>query len=167
MIAQKTMRGIFFLSTVLAFSVPVALASISFNGNLIGLANALRVAPGLDAFAAESRFPVATALGLGLAALLSLITACLFIWADYDRTRILTMAGTLSRSQKVLYGTTAVLVAVLPWLAHPTGGPHQFSYALFQLVANHPTALGIFAAATYAYSTVVLIFVRCLFLNER
>lgn len=166
MISQQITRRAFLAGVPLVFGITMVLAALDDGNHVLSLSDIFRTAPGLDALAAASHFPNATAIGLGFAGLLSLLVTGLSLVTAHDRSSIVSLADKLSRSQKVLYGACAVLIAVLPWISRSVGGPHQFSYGFFQLIATHPMALGIFASGVYAYSAAVLIFVRCLFLRD-
>lgn len=166
-ITQKTFRRFFYACMVLTYFVPVILESTGLGNQLNHAADCFRIVPGLDAMASQSRFQNATAIGLGISAILGIVTGVMTIFIDNDRKATSAFLDQFSMSQKVLFSLFSVIFSVLPFVIPSKGGPHQFSYGFFQLVANNPLVFGVFASFLYGYITMTLLFVFAIIYHKK
>lgn len=166
-IPQQTIRRFFYACMALTLLVPLTLASTNFSGQLDYLSDCLRIAPGLDALASQSKFPNATAIGLGISAILGITTGVLTIFMKNENKTASAFFENYSVSQKVLHSLFGLIVVFFPFIIPTVGGSHQFSYKFFLLVANNPLVLGIFASFLYAYMAITLLFVFTIIFNKK
>jgi hypothetical protein len=163
---QRRIRHVFLIFGASALIAPMVFMPLNAEEKCLAFSSRLRLAPGINSFAIESSFPVATSLSIGFALFLAVLFGVLLVRFEIDPALVRSIIEKLSLRQKIFRGIGIVLFLLLPWSIQTSVNDRQFSYQIFRLVGTNLLALGIFSALVFSLSASALIYLKILFTKE-